>query len=445
MLKNINFNYLALGLLVVCVAFGIMPDPASAAVAMAFGGNTLLADLQQRRGKAIHAARALHEKVESENRAMTADEQAQYDKYMDEQADLQARIERTEKQDKLDKEMAAIVAQTTDTVAQSGGNVDKAMELHMQAFVTAIKSGVAAVASDPALRAALDTTTTESGGALVAPQQFVEQLIKAVDDQTFIRGLANVIQIVGTDSLGAPSLDSDPADADWTSELATGNEDSAMSFGGRELNPQPLAKRIKVSRTLLRRSAVPVEQIVMQRLAYKFGITEEKAFLTGNGANQPLGVFTASAKGISTARDVTAAGATAIVGDDLINVKYSLKAQYQQTAEWIIHRDVVKVIAKLKDTTNQYIWRTGLTTGEPDRLLDRPVHMSEYAPGTVATGLYTAILGDFSNYWIAEEASFSLQRLEELYAEANQVGFIARTHIDGMPVLEEAFARLKQA
>jgi hypothetical protein len=30
----------------------------------------------------------------------------------------------------------------------------------------------------------------------------------------------------------------------------------------------------------------------------------------------------------------------------------------------------------------------------------------------------------------------------ELYAETNQVGYIGRMEVDGMPVLEEAFSRL---
>jgi hypothetical protein len=38
-----------------------------------------------------------------------------------------------------------------------------------------------------------------------------------------------------------------------------------------------------------------------------------------------------------------------------------------------------------------------------------------------------------------------VQRLVELYAETNQVGFIGRAEVDGMPVLAEAFARLKCA
>jgi predicted phage gp36 major capsid-like protein len=34
------------------------------------------------------------------------------------------------------------------------------------------------------------------------------------------------------------------------------------------------------------------------------------------------------------------------------------------------------------------------------------------------------MLGDFSHYWIADTLAFEVQRLVELYAEANQIGFI---------------------
>jgi len=74
-----------------------------------------------------------------------------------------------------------------------------------------------------------------------------------------------------------------------------------------------------------------------------------------------------------------------------------------------------------------------------------PISMSEYAPSTLTTGLYVGILGDFSNYWIADALDMQVQRLVELYAEANQVGFIGRLETDGMPVLEEAFSRVKLA
>ncbi len=295
-----------------------------------------------------------------------------------------------------------------------------------------------------ALQVDLDT----AGGFLVTPMQLVDQLIKAIDDQVFIRQHATVFAVPTADSLGVPTLEADPADADWTSELATGSEDSTMNFGRRELHPHPVAKRLKISRTLLRK--VPnSEGLAMQRLGYKFAITQEKAFLTGTGSNQPLGVFTASSYGISTSRDVaTGNSATAIAMNGLINAKYALKSAYWPRARWIFHRDAVKQIALLRDLsggadTGQYLWYPSVRDGEPDRLLGLPMDVSEYAPNTFTSALCVGILGDFSNYWIADSLALEMQRLVELYATTNQVALIGRMESDGMPTLEEAFVRVK--
>ena len=91
------------------------------------------------------------------------------------------------------------------------------------------------------------------------------------------------------------------------------------------------------------------------------------------------------------------------------------------------------------------MWQGSIVGGAPDRLLGFPALISEYAPNTFTTGLYVGILGAFQNYWIAEALGVQIQRLDELYAETNQVGFIMRSEIDGMPVLEEAFARVTLA
>ena len=241
------------------------------------------------------------------------------------------------------------------------------------------------------------------------------------------------------------SLDADPEDGDWTQELTTVDFDSAMEFGKRELRPHELTKGIKVSRKLLNRSTRPIETLVNERLSYKFGVTQETAFMTGNGVNRPLGIFTASADGISTGRDTTAASTSTFTGDELIDVLYSVKAQYQATGRWILHRLAVKIARKLKDGNGQYLWQPGLQGGQPDLIAGRPYIQSEYAPSTFTTGLYAACFGDLSQYWIADAEDISIQRLVELYAATNQIGFIARAATDGMPVLEEAFARLKLA
>lgn len=81
--------------------------------------------------------------------------------------------------------------------------------------------------------------------------------------------------------------------------------------------------------------------------------------------------------------------------------------------------------------------------GSLDTLLGLPMTISEWAPNTFSTGQYVGLLGDFRRYWIADALSMQVQRLNELYAETNQVGFIGRLETDGAPVLEEAFVRVK--
>jgi len=294
---------------------------------------------------------------------------------------------------------------------------------------------------------AFQADSPTEGGYLSRGEQFVAQLIQAIDDQVFVRRYATVIPVEnGNTSLGAPSLDTDAEDTDWTVELGTGNEEDSLRFGKRSLTPHPMAKRVKISRELLRASALPAESIVLSRVAYKNGVTQEKAFFTGNGANQPLGVFVASNDGISTARDVSTGNeATSIQFDGLQEAKYTLKAAYWPRARWLFHRTAVKNIAKLKDGEGRYMWEPSVRAGAPDMLFALPLDVSEFAPSTFTTLQYVGILADWSYYWIADSLEMQMQRLVELYAEANQIGFISRMQTDGMPVLEEAFVRVKLA
>jgi HK97 family phage major capsid protein len=299
------------------------------------------------------------------------------------------------------------------------------------------------VAQAPELRA-LQADSDIYGGYMV-PMQQVDGLIQNVDNLVYMRQWATVYAVPNADSLGAVSLDNDPADPTWTSELDIGTEDSTMSLGKRNLHPHPLAKYIKISRTLLRK--VPdVEGLVNERLGYKFAVTEENSYLNGDGSNEPLGIFTASDDGIPTSRDVSTGNeTTSIKFDGMIEAKYTLKTQYWPRARWLFHRDGVKQIAKLKDGEGQYIWRESVRVGEPDRILGIPAYMSEYAPNTFTTGQYVGALGDFSNYWIADSLTMAMQRLVELFAATNQVGIVGRLESDGMPVLSEAFVRVTLA
>lgn len=289
---------------------------------------------------------------------------------------------------------------------------------------------------------ALSAGSAVQGGYLVPPEETAMEIIKTINDQVFMRSMATVKTLNKVASLGLPTRTARASNATWTSELAVGPKDTALTYGKRVMSPHKVSKEILISNELVRNSPFSIESEVNDEFAYIFGITQENAFLTGNGIQQPLGIFTPSTDGISTARDVTASSTTAVTGDDLVNALYSLKAFYQGRASWFLHRLLVKMIRKLKDGEGQYLWQMGLQSGQPDRLLGRPVVQSEFAPSTFTTGQYVACLGDFSQYRIVDALEMQMQRLVELYAEQGQIAFIGQLYTDGCPVLEEAFARL---
>ena len=405
-------------------------------------------ELRDERGRITAEQRAMYEKARAEGRDLNAEEQAT-------DAKLEARfeiatkeLEREQRLRERERELAARdIAEQRGADKEGDGkefrywkNPDATDK--RTSFNRYLIKGPHALSAEEFR--ALSVGSDTEGGYIVAPQVLARELIKAVDDDTSALTVCKTYPRPRGASLGGPSIDSDPDDADWTTELATGSEDSSMAFGKRALEPHPLAKRIKVSRKLLGVAELNPESIVIERLAYKAAITVEKAFMTGNGNGRALGLFTASNDGITTDRDVSEGNTdTNITGDGLINAVFSLKEGHARNATWIFHRDTVKRIRKLKDGEGQYLWQMGLAGGRPDTILDRPYLMSEYAPNTFTSGQYVGILGDLRRFWWAIALDFQVQRLTELYAEANQVGYIARMELDGMPVLAEAFARVK--
>ena len=422
--------------------------------------------LKEERASLVFKARKIIDTAEGEDRGMTDEEESRYDDLFNDIGDFTERAQRLEGQIEQERRLKELGGDGGFRHELNNGDerglsydfesrgmqgmgdgvwVEEAWRRILQTGQGAYRAGFRdwlrrgqVNAEMRALQVDLDT----AGGYLTAPVQFVDQILKEIDNRVYMRQWATVFSVPSADSLGVVSLDNDPANPTWTHELNFGSEDSTMSFGKRELHPHPLAKYIKVSRTLMRK--VPsVDSLVQERLGYKFGVAAENAFQNGDGAREPLGVFTASDDGISTSRDVSTGNDTdSPTFDGLIEAKYTLKTQYWPRARWMFHRDGVKKIAKLKDGEGQYIWTQSVRQGEPDTIMGVPVFMSEYTPNTFTTGQYVGVLGDFRYYHIADALVMEFQRLVEKYAATNQVAIVGRMESDGMPVLEEAFVRV---
>jgi HK97 family phage major capsid protein len=403
-----------------------------------------LNELRDLRGKSVADARALKDVADKAGRVMSEDEKRQFNSFMDDEKRFKEQIDTEVRLQDTEREMAAVALQNVDESRSSG---DPDAEKRALAFRKYVTEGDKYLSADE--MRTLTSGADISGGFLNAPQEMVKQLIVNVKNMVYMRQLATIIPLANSTSLGVPTLDTDVGDADWTPEIKLVTEDITLAFGKRELTPHPLSKLVTVSNKLLRSAALNPETIVMDRMSYKFGVAMEKGYMTGSGMGQPLGVFTASADGIPTTRDVqSTAGAgfsTTIEADNLIATKYALKSQYMSKAQWIFHRDAVKQLAQLKSGDGYYLFELSDIIGAPDTLLGRPMTMSEYAPNTFSANQYVGIYGDFSNYWIADSLALQFQRLNELYALYNKVGFIGRLETDGAPVLAEAFARVQLA
>ena len=227
--------------------------------------------------------------------------------------------------------------------------------------------------------------------------------------------------------------------ASWIDEEGAYTE-SDDSFAQVSIGAYKLGTMIKVSEELLNDSVFDLESYIAREFARRIGTKEEEAFFTGDGTGKPLGILAASG-GAETG--VTAASATAVTADELMDLFYSLKSPYRKNAVWILNDSTIKAIRKLKDNNGQYLWQPSLVAGTPDTILGRPVKTSAYMPA-IAAGAKTIAFGDFSYYWIADRQGRSFKRLNELYAANGQVGFLGSQRVDGKMILPEAVKVLVQ-
>jgi molybdenum cofactor synthesis domain-containing protein len=131
-----------------------------------------------------------------------------------------------------------------------------------------------------------------------------------------------------------------------------------------------------------------------------------------------------------------------IVETQLMDLFHSLKTPYRSKAVWVMNDDTIKAVRKLKDSTGQYLWQSSIVADKPNTLLGRPVYTSAYMP-TLASGAKAVAFGDFKYYWIADRQGRSFKRLNELYAQTGQIGFVGSQRVDGKLILPEAIKVLQ--
>ena len=396
-------------------------------------------ELREKRAKAWEAAKAFLDSHRKENGVLSAEDDAAYTKMEQEITDLGKEIARLERQEALDAELNRPV--NRPLTGKPGGRADaddgedktgRASDDYRKNFWNAMRSK----APMPAVTNALQVGTDSEGGYLV-PDEYERTLVEALEEENIFRQMAKVIKTSSGDRK-IPVVAS-KGTASWIDEEGAYPE-SDDSFGQVSIGAYKLGTMIKVSEELLNDSVFDLQSYISREFARRIGAREEEAFFNGDGKGKPLGVLAATG-GAETG--VTAASATAVTADELMDLYYSLKSPYRKKSMWVLNDSTIKAIRKLKDNNGQYLWQPSLAAGTPDMILGRPIKTSAYMPAMDA-GAKTIAFGDFSYYWIADRQGRSFKRLNELFAATGQVGFLATQRVDGKLILAEAVKVLAQ-
>ena len=391
-----------------------------------------LAQLTEKRAKLWDSMKSFLDAHRTEKGVLSAEDDEKYAGMEKEFDALSNEIKRLQRMEAIEAELSKPVSAPILTNPNDKAEKGKGSGAYAKAFWNAMKSKSAA----PAVMDALQVGTDSEGGYLV-PDEFEKTLVEALTEENVFRKLAHVINTESGDRK-IPVVAS-KGTASWVDEEGLIPE-SDDSFGQVSIGAYKLGTLIKVSNELLHDSVFDLESYISREFARRIGSKEEDAFFNGDGAGKPLGILAATG---GAQVGVTAASATAVTADEIIDLFYSLEAPYRKNAIWVLNDASIAAIRKLKDNNGQYLWQPALHEGTYDTLLGKRIFTSPFVP-EMKSGQKSVIFGDLSFYWIGDRQGITFKRLNERYADTGQIGFIATKRLDGKLILPEAVKVLQQ-
>ena len=208
-------------------------------------------------------------------------------------------------------------------------------------------------------------------------------------------------------------------------------EDGMADFSDIRLDTHKLAAFVTLEEGFVRDSTFRIEDHLIQRLARNFGRGEDKAFITGTGANMPTGIL-ADEGGADIGVE-----ADQLTYDDVVKLFFSVKPEYRRNGTWLMNDETALALRTLKDDSGNYIWNHA-----NDTILGHKVCISEFMPGAESGGKPVAF-GDFRYYWIVDKRPVCLRTLVEKFTMLGCIGYLAYEFLDGKLVRPEAIKVMK--
>jgi len=216
-----------------------------------------------------------------------------------------------------------------------------------------------------------------------------------------------------------------------------------MTFAAVNLNAYNYSSGIvKVSRQLLQDGAFNLDAFLVDALGGRIARGTNADFTTGDGSSKPKGVVAGSAAG------KTAASATAVTAAEILDLMYSVDPSYRNAANagFMMKDSTLAAVRKLGlGSANDFpIFVPAMNPGEKDMLYGKPIHINNDMDA-IATGKKTILFGDFSKFVVRVAGGLQFLRLDERFADALVVGYIAYKRVDSNILQANAIKHLVQA
>lgn len=405
-------------------------------------------DLREKMANIATEARSKLSEVTDETPAERAAEvEREFDAMMADHDALGERVERMEKLAAAERKLEALDERTAAPVeAKESRDINVGDDVdYRSAFNEYLRYGFGDLPREAreALREQrAQSAGTNSEGGFTVPTELIPELIKSMVAYSpmFDENVTRQLVTAAGNPLTMPTTDDTGNSATLLAEN-TGASDLDASFGQVTLGAfKYTSGLIKVSNELLQDSAINLEAELRSLMAERFGRGVGAALTTGTGSGQPNGIVTAAGAGIT-------GSVSAISFDDLIDLQHSVDSAYRRAPNtaFMFNDSTLQALRKIKDSEGNYIWQpASVQTGAAATILGES-YVINPAMADIGTGNVSTLYGDMEKFIVRRARPIDIKRLDERFAEADQVGFVGFVRVDSEILDAAAIKKLTHA
>lgn len=272
-----------------------------------------------------------------------------------------------------------------------------------------------------------------NNGSVTVPIEISKEVISYAQEENLLRKYGTY---VSTDAdIKYPVLVKKAnANVSKTERAVSGTEipETDIEFDSIDLDPTEFDALATITKKLLKRTGVKIEQIVIDELKKAYVRKEVNYMFRGNdvGNENPGALAKKSVAYYESQAINPAAIDDQKLYKELVKFKGQPVTEVLKKSMWIVNRAALTVLEGMTDTTGRPLLHEAID-GVGYKLLGHKLDFTDAADGTDPTKP-VFYFGDFSKFYIQEiKGGMELQKLVEKYAGTNKIGFQIYNLIDG--------------